>query len=145
MEYAFAGDRDISVEILKYLLSNDNKPLALLLTSRAHQSHSEELKSLCPFLDSSLIFEGKDFNSESSMERIASLNLDYIFGIHFPYIIPSSFLNIPKFGFLNLHPAFLPYNKGWHTPSWAIYDGSKYGATLHFMSEDLDSGDIILS
>ncbi len=46
-------------------------------------------------------------------------------------------------GFLNLHPAFLPYNKGWHTPSWAILDKTKYGATLHFMSNDLDAGDII--
>jgi methionyl-tRNA formyltransferase len=50
---------------------------------------------------------------------------------------------MPKVGVLNLHPAFLPYNKGWHTPSWAIIDNSPYGATLHFMSDALDEGDII--
>jgi methionyl-tRNA formyltransferase len=42
-----------------------------------------------------------------------------------------------------LHPAYLPYNKGWHTPSWAILDKTPYGATLHFMEEALDEGDII--
>jgi methionyl-tRNA formyltransferase len=52
-------------------------------------------------------------------------------------------LNIPKVGFLNLHPAYLPFNKGWHTPSWAIIENTPYGATLHFMSEQLDNGDII--
>jgi methionyl-tRNA formyltransferase len=43
---------------------------------------------------------------------------------------------------LNLHPV-LPYNKGWNTPSWAILDNTTYGATLHFMTEALDEGDII--
>ena len=62
---------------------------------------------------------------------------------NFPYIIPTAILSIPSIGVLNLHPAYLPYNKGWHTPSWAIFEGTPYGATLHFMSEALDEGDIV--
>lgn len=69
-------------------------------------------------------------------------DVDYIFGIHFPYIIKNELINLPKVGFLNLHPAYLPFNKGWHTPSWAILD-ERNRATLHFMSEELDGGDII--
>jgi methionyl-tRNA formyltransferase len=46
-------------------------------------------------------------------------------------------------GWLNLHPAFLPYNRGWHTPSWAILDGTSAGATLHFMDTGVDTGDIV--
>ena len=42
-----------------------------------------------------------------------------------------------------MHPAYLPYNRGWHTPSWAIMEGTPYGATLHFMDSKLDEGDII--
>jgi methionyl-tRNA formyltransferase len=72
-----------------------------------------------------------------------SLDVDYIIGIHFPYIIRQKVLDVPKIGFLNLHPAYLPFNRGWHTPSWAILEGTPAGATLHFMSSDLDLGDII--
>ena len=58
-------------------------------------------------------------------------------------MISKEVLIIPKIGFLNLHPSFLPYNKGWNTPSWAILDKTPYGATLHFMDQTLDEGDII--
>ena len=44
---------------------------------------------------------------------------------------------------LNLHPAYLPFNRGWHTPSWAILTNTPIGGTLHFMDEDIDTGDII--
>lgn len=59
-------------------------------------------------------------------------------------MISPEILDIPKFGFINLHPAYLPYNRGWHTPSWAILENTPIGGTLHFMNEGIDSGDIIL-
>ncbi len=142
MRFAFAGDRQISVNILKFLLELGYEPKALLLSKGKKQSHANKLKSLVQIEDN-LIFEGKEFKSNENIEQLKALDLDYIFGIHFPYIIPTELLKIPKIGFLNLHPAYLPYNKGWNTPSWAIIDGTPYGATLHFMSEKLDEGDII--
>ncbi|CAM3389390.1 formyltransferase family protein [Aequorivita lipolytica] len=140
MKYAFAGDREISLNILKFLISKGYKPAALFVSKNSKSSHSEELIALAG-LDKELVFEGNDF--KGSLDIIKSMELDYIFGIHFPYIIPNEFLKLPKIGFLNLHPAFLPFNKGWHTPSWAIIDGTKFGATIHFMSEMLDKGNII--
>jgi methionyl-tRNA formyltransferase len=70
--------------------------------------------------------------------------LDYILSIHFPYMIPPSVLAIPRVGTLNLHPSYLPYNRGWHTPSWSIIHGTPFGATLHWVDESLDSGDIAM-
>lgn len=140
MRYAFAGDRQISVNLLKFLISKGHKPLALMVNTVEKGSHRDELISIAG-LPKEFVFEGNQFRE--NLDVFKPLNLDYIFGIHFPYIIPSDFLNLPKIGFLNLHPAFLPFNKGWHTPSWAILDGTDYGATLHYMSEKLDEGDII--
>jgi methionyl-tRNA formyltransferase len=140
MKYAFAGDRKISVAILKFIISKGYKPSALFISDSAKSSHCKELIELSGLTDD-LIFRGNSF--KDNFEKIQALNLDYIFGIHFPYIIPTEFLNLPKIGFLNLHPAYLPFNKGWHTPSWAIIDGTPYGATLHFMTEKLDEGNII--
>jgi methionyl-tRNA formyltransferase len=142
MRYAFAGDRDISVKVLTFLIDKGHAPLALLLSGPKRSSHAHELSQLAN-LPQKMIFEGINFNDENSIAILESLELDYIIGIHFPYIISQRILNIPAVGFINLHPAYLPYNRGWHTPSWAIMDGTKYGATLHFMDSSVDEGDII--
>lgn len=142
MRYAFAGDRDISVKVLTFLIERGYSPLALLLSGSNKSSHSRELSQLSN-LPQELILEGLSFNNIESIGLLESLNLDYIIGIHFPYIISQRVLEIPSVGFINLHPAYLPYNRGWHTPSWAIMEGTKYGATLHFMDSKLDEGDII--
>jgi methionyl-tRNA formyltransferase len=143
IRFAFAGDRDISVKILRFLQKNNYKPEALLLSGPKRASHAHQLKEMCPYIEQDMVFEGNECKSRNSIFKLSQLDLDYIIGIHFPYIIPSEMLKIPKIGFLNLHPAYLPYNRGWHTPSWAIMDNTPVGATLHFMSEELDSGDII--
>jgi len=142
MKYAFAGDRKISCNILKFLIDQGHYPSALFVSRGKNASHSEELIQLTD-LPEYLIFRGNDFKTAESISILNSLELDYVFGIHFPYIIPTTVLNVPSIGFLNLHPAFLPFNKGWNTPSWAIHDKTPFGATLHFMSEQLDEGDII--
>jgi dTDP-4-amino-4,6-dideoxyglucose formyltransferase len=142
MKFAFAGDRKISCSILEFIISKGFSPAALLISDFDKASHDEELIQISG-LNESLIFRGNEFKNPQTLELLLSLDLDYIFGIHFPYIIPNEVLSIPKIGVVNLHPAFLPYNKGWHTPSWAIIEGHPYGATLHFMEEALDEGDII--
>lgn len=140
MKYAFAGDREISLSILRFLISKGFNPSALFISDSITSSHSQELIAVAN-LEDEFVFRGKNF--KDSVDCLSQMELDYIFGIHFPYIIPKELLELPKVGFLNLHPAFLPFNKGWHTPSWAIIDDTKYGATLHFMSEKLDEGNII--
>lgn len=142
MRFAFAGDRQISCNILKLLISKGYQPEFLFVSDNSLASHSKELISISG-LPENKIFYGNEFKSTKNVEKLKSSDLDYIFGIHFPYIIPKLVLNIPKIGFLNLHPAYLPFNKGWNTPSWAILDNTPYGATLHFMTEALDEGDII--
>jgi len=142
MNYAFAGDRNISCRLLKFLIAKDHRPLALFISEGVNATHDQDLIDIAG-LDNNYIFSGNAFKEPENIEKLKNLELDYIFGIHFPYIIPKEVLEIPKVGFLNLHPAFLPYNKGWHTPSWAILDNTLFGATLHFMTVALDEGDII--
>lgn len=140
MKFAFAGNRDIAVWVLNFIISKGFKPKLLLLTD-INQPEAKTMIDLCE-LPSDKVFFGKP-KSDGVIENLKKLDLDYIIGIHYPYIISKELLEVSKYGFLNLHPAYLPYNRGWHTPSWAILEGTPAGATLHFMSEDLDMGDII--
>lgn len=142
MKYVYAGDRKISVKILKFLIEKGHYPKALLVSEKQSSSHASELIELCKNFNCPVI-EGKSFTEKDNVEKFKFFQPDYFICIHFPYIITKQILNIPNVGFLNLHPAFLPFNRGWNTPTWAIIDDTKYGATLHFMSEELDRGDII--
>jgi methionyl-tRNA formyltransferase len=143
LRIVYAGDRDISVWVLEFILSQGVEPSALLLPHPARASHAGDLLRLCHYLEKRFILCGTAFREPKGLEILKELDPDYIICVHFPYIIPKEVLQIPRIGVLNLHPAFLPYNRGWHTPTWAILEGTPYGATLHFMSEEVDAGDII--
>ena len=46
---------------------------------------------------------------------------------------------------INIHPSLLPKFKGLNTHKRALKSGAKYsGCTVHFVSPELDSGQIIL-
>lgn len=144
MRIAFAGDRDISVKVLKFILESGVKPLSLLVSDKSRQTHARELIQMCSsFINTNYIFEGSSFRKKKSISMLQQLSLDYIICVHFPYIVPKEILSIPKYGVINLHPAYLPYNRGWHTPTWAILGNTPIGATLHYMDEGIDTGDII--
>lgn len=143
LNIAFAGDRDISVWVLQYILDSGILPKALLIPDDTRSSHSNELRDLCDYLDDNHIFVGTTFRDSSTINFLKALQFDYIICIHFPYIVPPQVLDLPSFGVLNLHPAYLPYNRGWHTPSWALLEDTPIGATLHFMDEGIDTGDIV--
>ncbi|MCK4270316.1 MAG: hypothetical protein KAW93_07535 [Methanogenium sp.] len=139
---AFAGDRQISVDILSYLISEGIVPKILIVPDN-NASHADKLIKICSKYSDVKILKGKIFKTPNGIKIINAANLDYIISIHFSEIYPNKVLSIPKYGILNLHPAYLPYNRGWHTPTWAIIDETPYGATLHFMNDTVDTGDII--
>lgn len=143
IKIAYAGDREIAVDVLRFIIDQGIKPEALFVSSGEKATNDDELISLCDHLDPSKILKGDDFKKDENIDMLERLDLDYIISIHFPYIYPKTVLDIPREGVINLHPAYLPFNRGWHTPTWAIYGDTPYGVTLHFMDEQLDQGDII--
>lgn len=45
---------------------------------------------------------------------------------------------------VNLHPGYNPYNRGWYPQVFSLINKLPFGATIHEMNEELDSGDIIV-
>lgn len=140
---AFAGDRQIAVRVLQFLGEQGVEPLALLVPDGDRASHAQALRDLCPSLPEAHVLYGTNFRSAEGVALLSSLRLDFIVGVHFPYVVPAPVLRVCRRGFLNLHPAYLPYNRGWHTPSWSILDGGPAGATVHLMDTGIDTGDVI--
>lgn len=138
----FAGDRDIAVEVLDQVL-DDAQVVGLLLPDTNRASHDVELQKRCAHLSDHVVFRGPEFRTAEAIERLRETDPDFLLCVHFPYLIPDRVLELPRVAPLNLHPAYLPYNRGWHTPSWTLLDDTPYGATLHVMTEALDTGPII--
>lgn len=143
LRIAYAGDRDIGVRVLDHLLERGVHPLALLVSEASRATHAEDLTRRCTTLNRQTILHGVHFRTPEGISFLQALDLDVLVCVHFPYLVPSEVLRIPRLGVLNLHPAYLPYNRGWHTPSWALLEGTPIGATLHFMDEGIDTGDIV--
>lgn len=141
---AFAGDRDIAVDALRVLLDAGDAPLALLLPDDGRGSHDAALVAECAAAGlTPPVIRASQLHDPASVEHLRSLELDYLVCVHFPYMIRRAVLDTASCGVLNLHPSYLPFNRGWHTPSWAILDGTPAGASLHYMAESLDSGDVV--
>ncbi|MCS7071256.1 MAG: hypothetical protein NZM00_07105, partial [Anaerolinea sp.] len=114
-----------------------------LVSAPDRASHAETLRSMCPFLSDDAVLTGKTFREAQGIEFLSSLKLDWIICVHFPYLVPRAIFDLTRQGVVNLHPALLPFNRGWHTPTWALLEGTPIGATLHLMDEGIDTGDII--
>lgn len=67
---------------------------------------------------------------------------DLLLSVHWPTIFTSKTLKQFTLGALNLHNSYLPWNRGAHTCTWAIVDGTPHGATLHWLDDGIDTGDI---
>jgi methionyl-tRNA formyltransferase len=59
------------------------------------------------------------------------------------YIIPLDVIEMFNGMVCNLHPSFLPYNRGDQPLLWAAVEGTPYGVTIHKVSERFDEGNII--
>ncbi len=80
----------------------------------------------------------------SVIEKIKSLNPDIIIVVAYGIILPSQFLNIPKFGCINIHVSLLPRWRGAAPIEHALLAGDvKTGISVIKISPKLDAGDIL--
>ena len=77
-------------------------------------------------------------------ESLSAIEPDFIFSHSYSMFIPGEILSIPKNGAINVHFSYLPKYRGANPIQWAIINGeTKTGVTLHYMTEEIDAGDII--
>ncbi len=70
---------------------------------------------------------------------------DLVLTFTFSFKVPKVLLNIPKFGFINVHYSLLPDFRGGFPVFWQVKKGStKSGVTIHQMDSDWDTGDVLL-
>ena len=77
------------------------------------------------------------------LDYIVNNNIDFIVSDRSRYLISADIIKFLDKKIVNLHPSFLPWNKGYHPNYWSIKEKTPHGVTLHFIDENIDTGDII--
>lgn len=85
-----------------------------------------------------------DPNTQDFVQQIAASRPDFLFSFYYRMLLKAPLLAIPKLGALNVHGSLLPMYRGRVPVNWAIIHGeTETGATLHYMTEKPDNGDIV--
>ena len=85
----------------------------------------------------------KIFTGPNCLDPIKSLRPDIIISSYWGYIIKPEIIRLAPKGCINLHPSFLPFNRGKNPNVWSIIEDTRAGATIHYIDERVDTGDII--
>jgi methionyl-tRNA formyltransferase len=114
--------------------------IPLTITTLADHSFGSSIKKLPAGIE---LMETKSLKDLKA--KIAAVKPDVIFSINNFLIVPDPFFGLAPKGIINFHNAPLPRYAGLNACSWAIINGeNEHAVTWHFMTPEIDAGDIIL-
>ncbi|HEX3844100.1 MAG TPA: formyltransferase [Steroidobacteraceae bacterium] len=136
---------DVGVRCLKTLLSA-KVAVPLVVTVRDDPKENRWFESVADTArDYGLqVVMPEDANGPEFAERVAQLQPDLIFSFYYRSMLGAPILRTARRGALNMHGSLLPKYRGRAPVNWAILNGERQtGATLHYMAERADAGDIV--
>ena len=96
------------------------------------------------FLDPK-VYSSREEHEKEIINELRKRDVDLICLAGYMRVLSSSFCNEFKNSIINIHPALLPSFPGLHVQKKAIDWGARFsGATVHFVTADVDMGPIII-
>jgi len=124
--------------LCKILVKNFRREKFYIVSIISNNLISDEIKKIVKKYKYKIIL----FEKVTKIKSCYFKNTDIIFSVGFMKIINSKLID--KYNIINLHPSILPKYKGLMTQKRMLINNEKeYGFTIHKVSNDLDSGDII--
>tara|TARA_Y100000004_G_scaffold25826_1_gene26117 strand:+ start:1981 stop:2691 length:711 start_codon:yes stop_codon:yes gene_type:complete len=134
---ALLGSRDISVEILKWIVEQNDCEIVGVVAPPFKGWWDDKLA------DTSVKLGIDTFDD---IQNVIDLNPDVIFSINYWKLISEEHINSVNGNIINLHHSYRLKYRGRYSTSWAIANGEDYhGTTLHYITPKLDDGPIIES
>ena len=131
----FIGNR---LAVLQEIMRMERLELAHVFILKNSFLYKKRRAIHCPYT----IFDNKD--EEKIISRISSLDFDILISNGCPFVLPVSNMSRQGEIFLNIHPSYLPYFRGINPVNGILLKNFTFaGATMHFMDDDIDTGNII--
>jgi methionyl-tRNA formyltransferase len=144
MRIMLIGSVVYSYAALKELLPYKDKIVGALGLDEKYSKEVSDYYPIHIFAKENSITSFAFKNINDNVEIIKSLKPDLIFVIGLSQVVSKEILSLPKFGCVGFHPTPLPKMRGRAPIPWMIILGiKKSAATLFYLDEGVDSGDII--
>ena len=138
------GDRGFAV-LSALLAARRNVTKVLVLEQKSHElnRYTDKILALCQEHDI-VHATSEEVKPVAYKDFIESGHLDVLFVISWRHLINKDCFNLPQKGVFVIHDALLPKNRGFAPTNWVVINQEKEtGATLFYIDEGVDSGDIV--
>ena len=147
LKIVFMGTPRFSVEALDLLLKTPHKIICIYSQPPKKSNRGQKINSsfIQSFAESKnlKVFTPFSLESDEEYEKFKNLNPDLVIVVAYGKIIPKKFLNIPKYGFINIHASLLPKWRGAAPIQRSIMNRDKItGVSIMKLVEKLDAGPV---
>lgn len=136
---------DVGVRCLKTLISAGvDIPLVVTVGDDPHETQWYASVAATAADYGLTVIAPPEANTPELEARVAALKPDFLFSFYYRAMLGAPLLRSARRGALNMHGSLLPKFRGRAPVNWAILKGAREsGATLHYMVERADAGDIV--
>lgn len=142
MRILFLGNNWVGWQVARWLCEQNEQIVGLVVHPPHKRKYGDEIIRSAQ-VSPEYIFDGSQLRQPDVLEVIKALRPHVGLSVLFGYILRPEFLDLFPAGVLNLHPAYLPYNRGAYPNVWSIVERTPAGVTLHYVDAGVDTGDII--
>lgn len=89
-------------------------------------------------------FTSANVNNSSFLDELGEHDPDINVSVSYDQILRHDAIDLAPEGFINCHAGALPFYRGRNVLNWALINGEdRFGVTVHYMDERIDTGDIV--
>ena len=77
------------------------------------------------------------------IDYVRAAKPDFLVSYNYPHIIPKEVIDFLKNRAINLHIAYLPWNKGAYPNVWSFLEDTPKGVSVILVDREIDAGDIL--
>ena len=150
MRIVFMGTPDFAEESLRALLEAGEDVAAVFTQpdkprGRGMQESFSPVKTLA--VERGIpVYQPVTFKDGAATELLRTLAPELLVVVAYGRILPQTFLDVAKYGSINVHGSLLPKYRGAAPIQWAVLNGDKTtGVSVQYMAAAMDAGDVIAS
>ena len=150
MRIVFMGTPDFAEESLRALLEAGEDVAAVFTQpdkprGRGMQESFSPVKTLA--VERGIpVYQPVTFKDGVATELLRTLAPELLVVVAYGRILPQTFLDVAKYGSINVHGSLLPKYRGAAPIQWAVLNGDKTtGVSVQYMAAAMDAGDVIAS
>ena len=150
MRIVFMGTPDFAEESLRALLEAGEDVTAVFTQpdkprGRGMRESFSPVKALA--VERGIpVYQPITFKDGAATELLRTLAPELLVVVAYGRILPQAFLDVAKYGSINVHGSLLPKYRGAAPIQWAVLNGDKTtGVSVQYMAAAMDAGDVIAS